>query len=230
MTCVNAYLLNLQWQSEGGWLNFFTQEQGRLCVWANQQTLPPALREPFQTLVLWINKRGERFFLAQAEWRYGSRNQFRCAQSLTSAYYLNELMLYLLPVEDPYPTLFARYPDYLKQLHHTSSRLTALRCFELDLLEQLGLLADLAHDCRTGEAIQPHYHYRFTHEHGFFRDAQGNMPGRVLLALKNRCFDTLESQRLSRLWLRNCLDYYLDGKALRSRQIIAQLKNQGTPS
>lgn len=58
-----------------------------------------------------------------------------------SAWYMNELLIKLLPKEDPYPNLFDAYQETLQQLcnldnHNSQSSL--LRKFEWHLLQELG--------------------------------------------------------------------------------------------
>ena len=83
---------------------------------------------------------------------------------LASAYYLNELLLLLLPPDAPCPTVFASYAQTLAQLSSASAAAQqaesandaieiSLRLFELELLDSLGLLPDFA-NCRRATASQ----------------------------------------------------------------------------
>jgi len=55
-----------------------------------------------------------------------------------SAWYMNELLLSLLPREDPHPALFEAYDAALIQLAAGSAAASALRRFEWILLHETG--------------------------------------------------------------------------------------------
>ena len=59
-------------------------------------------------------------------------------KSLMSAWYMNELLLRLLPREDPHPGLYDAYDAALHALGEGNSAASALRRFEWTLLEQTG--------------------------------------------------------------------------------------------
>ena len=73
--------------------------------------------------------------------------------SLACAYYLNELLLRLLPEGQPCATVFARYAESLSELATSDNTVTiiesVLRRFELELLNNLGALPDFADCART---------------------------------------------------------------------------------
>ena len=55
-----------------------------------------------------------------------------------SAWYMNELLLRLLPREDPHPGLYEAYDEALHALEEGGSAASALRRFEWMLLEETG--------------------------------------------------------------------------------------------
>ncbi|MFO6383369.1 DNA repair protein RecO, partial [Pseudomonas aeruginosa] len=59
-------------------------------------------------------------------------------QALFSGLYLNELLIRLLPAEDPQPEIFAHYAATLPLLAEGRPIEPLLRAFEWRLLEQLG--------------------------------------------------------------------------------------------
>ena len=59
-------------------------------------------------------------------------------RSLMSAWYMNELLLRLLPREDPHPALYDAYDHALQALARGGSAVGALRRFEWTLLEETG--------------------------------------------------------------------------------------------
>jgi DNA repair protein RecO (recombination protein O) len=81
---------------------------------------------------------------------------------LYSAFYLNELLLFLLPPHDAMPYIFDLYAQTLSQLeHHVELN---LRLFELNLLKNLGFLPELTHDERA-KPIMAEAHYWVTPGH-----------------------------------------------------------------
>lgn len=104
---------------------------------------------------------------------------------LACAYYLNELLLRLLPADQPCTTVFARYAASLSEL--ASARDSGieiesiLRCFELELLHSQGLLPEFAHcvrvessrearnvaDKRQGGIVLADQYYDFFPEQGY---------------------------------------------------------------
>ena len=59
-------------------------------------------------------------------------------QAFMSAWYMNELLLRLLPREDPHPVLYDAYDVALQQLALQQSAASALRRFEWILLNETG--------------------------------------------------------------------------------------------
>src|SRR5262249_27019619 len=113
----------------------------------------------FHPLTLgWIGK-GEVRTLTRAEWLGGQR--FLRGDALLCAYYLNELLLRLLPREDPYEQLFERYRAALTALADvqdlaqsqsvsSGGQAAVLRLFEKALLAELGYALTLDTDAHGG--------------------------------------------------------------------------------
>jgi len=81
---------------------------------------------------------------------------------LASAYYINELILRLLGKDQPQPAIFAHYSMALAQLAVKGCTLQQiLRTFELQLLDALGVLPNLAYCSADGKAIDPNREYRY---------------------------------------------------------------------
>src|SRR5258706_14849922 len=87
----------------------------------------------FQPLALsWFGK-GELRTLARAEWVGGQ--PLLHGEALLCGFYLNELLLRLLPREDPHDALFSRYWETLRELTPPGGSVPALRSFERALLK-----------------------------------------------------------------------------------------------
>ena len=91
---------------------------------------------PFHLLALSGQRKGELASLWQAE----IQGSFipPAGQPLLNAHYLNEILLGLLPMDDPAPQLFYQYAQALQ-----SPDASALRRFEYALLMHLGLLPEM---------------------------------------------------------------------------------------
>jgi hypothetical protein len=112
--------------------------------------------------------KGELQTLTAAEWVGGI--EAPQAQALMCAFYLNELLIRLLPRDDAHPQLYDAYLQTLIELTELepNEHEDCLRRFEWRLLRESGYAPDLQADC-DGEAIAPHGHYRWLPEAGFKR-------------------------------------------------------------
>ncbi len=138
-------------------------------------------------------------------------------RALLSALYVNELLVRLLPREDPQPRMFQRYDALLQALASGAGGWT-LRCFERDLLAAIGYAPQLEHDCETGEPIRPQQRYVYRSEQGARRrtphDAVPGIRGAALLALaRGEAPDAADQRDLRRL-LRALISEHLAGRPL----------------
>src|SRR6266699_5404611 len=121
-------------------LETFTRAFGRVSMVARGARSP---RSPlrgvllaFQPLALsWFGK-GELRTLARAEWVGGQ--PLLQGEALMCGFYLNELLLRLLPREDPHEALFDAYSEALARLSAAQSFPAVLRSFEKRRLAELG--------------------------------------------------------------------------------------------
>lgn len=101
-----------------------------------------------------------------------------------------------------------------------------LRYFEFALLELLGYGVDFSIESTTGEPIVPELSYRFHLEHGLnavTSELRGGfeISGKALLALvTGEGADSLELFNEVKRLVRYLLDYYLDGRQIRSRELF----------
>ena len=79
--------------------------------------------------------------------------------ALYCGFYVNELIERFLHPHDPHPDVFLAYQDCLAQLAENTLIQTALRLFELALLEHTGYGLDFGQDALTQLAIVPHLRY-----------------------------------------------------------------------
>lgn len=146
-------------------------------------------------------------------------------RSLLCGFYLNELLLRLLHRDDPYPNLFRRYAETLEALEKNVQLSVTLRCFEKQLLYELGYGPPLAREARTGVPIAFDLYYQYVPECGFIRcenfvDFSATFLGSSIIALNQEKFDTEQSLKDARRLLRMILAQYLGNRPLKSRELM----------
>ena len=147
------------------------------------------------------------------------------------AFYLNELLLKLVPREDPHPQLYAEYESTLAALAGGGAPAPILRRFELRLLAELGYALELSHDTDTGAAIEPatRYHYAFDRGPRRTPPAPGVrwpvVRGATLLALATANFPDAETAAEAKQLMREVLDHHLEQRRIFSRRIVQDLRS-----
>ena len=144
VTEAGGYLLHASaWRETSLLIQVFTRDYGQLALVAKGAKRPYSVLRPvlggFQPLILSWTGSGEVKTLTRAE-TVGVRPL--AGKAFMSAWYLNELILRLLPREDPHPRLFEAYDTALLELATGSSAAAALRRFEWVLLQETGYGVD----------------------------------------------------------------------------------------
>lgn len=144
-------------------LELFTQDHGRVAVVARgirkARSRTAALLQPFMPLLLSWSGKGELQSLSQVE-AQGYLGALS-GKNLRCGFYLNELLMRLLPKHDPHPQLFAAYHKTLQDLQGAYEK--ALRLFEKKLLMEIGYGLPL----REEQRFQDEAAYRFNADQGF---------------------------------------------------------------
>ena len=148
-----AYVIHRRpWRETALLVDLFTLNHGRISLvarGANSAKSPlKAQLQPFQPLLVDWTGRSDLKTLVQLEVR--SAPLLRQTLSLYSGLYINELLQRVLPVADPYPTLFASYIDTLQALTGLAGRgelEPLLRRFEREFCSALGYDLSLIHIC-----------------------------------------------------------------------------------
>lgn len=210
-------------------VDVFAKGFGRVSVVARAARSPrSALRGvllAFQPLALsWFGK-GEVRTLARAEW-LGGHPRLR-GEALMCGFYVNELLVRLLPREDPHDALFACYRDALARLGGGGDSAVALRSFERALLRELGYAMALERESVSGRAIDPAKTYRYDPERGPIEanGAGGNavVSGRTLLDIARDDYADPLTQQQAKALMRALLDHRLEHQPLKSRRIFRDL-------
>jgi DNA repair protein RecO (recombination protein O) len=227
-----AFLLHAHPYSETSLvLDVFARDHGRLAVLARGARRPrSALRGvllAFQPLELGWFGGGEVKTLAKAEWVGGlPLLQGKC---LLLGYYLNELLLKLLPREDAHPALYDAYGAALAALSHGATETAELRRFEKALLRELGYGLALDRLAENGEPVEPNRQYSYQVERGVV-DASGavsprlTFTGKTLLDLAADDYSDPRTLAESKLLMRQLMTYYLGSQTLQSRRVFVELQ------
>ena len=185
-----GYVLHSRpWRETSLIVEAFTREHGRVGLTARGvRRARSRLRGtvlPFHLLLLSWSGRGELPTLTGAETE-GPVRTLR-GRALFSGFYLNELLLKLLPRSDPHPDLFDDYRRALARLGEDRAVDGVLRAFEKRLLDALGYGPTLDRAADTGAPISPDRRYRYAPERGPVEAACAEdgpvVSGRTLLAL-----------------------------------------------
>ncbi|WP_150048366.1 MULTISPECIES: DNA repair protein RecO [Methylomonas] len=202
-------------------IELFTRDYGIISVLAKGVRKPKSkfagVLMPFSLLNISFLDKHEVKLLTDVE--LACRYELR-QLSLYCGFYLNELLQKLLYPHDPYPEVFINYRNCIDHLTGNNAVEEILRYFELDLLEALGygMLPEAA-----VSSSQASERYRFHGDQGLIQDAQGCISMQTLRALNNRQALSLVQLQETKTLCRQVLDYYLLGKQLKSREVLAQM-------
>ncbi|HEU4601735.1 MAG TPA: DNA repair protein RecO [Steroidobacteraceae bacterium] len=216
-------------------LELFTRDFGRVTVFArgsratnkSGNTLNSVL-QPFSRLLISWSGKGEAGQLTGAEFD-GPMDPLP-PDRLVSAFYLNELLLKLFARHDAHADVFDLYSWALDGLRSRPDPLPVLRVFEKRLLEALGYGLALDRDVRSGAPVELNATYHWF-ESGPVRAgdiAEGTMvfSGQTLLALAREDLNDARTCSEARRLLRHALDRVLDGRELKSREVMLALRRR----
>jgi DNA repair protein RecO (recombination protein O) len=226
-----AYLLHAHPYSETSLvLDVFARNHGRLALLARGARRPrSALRGvlmSFQPLELSWFGGGEVKTLAKAEWLGGL--PLLTGKCLLLGYYLNELLLKLLPREDAHAALFDAYGDALAALSRGAAEAAELRRFEKTLLRELGYGLALDREAGSGEPVRADRQYVYLVERGAVPahgdDGMPTISGKTLLDLAADDYADPRTLAESKGLMRQLVAHYLGGQPLQSRRVFVELQ------
>jgi DNA repair protein RecO (recombination protein O) len=142
--------------------------------------------------------------------------------ALFCGFYMNELLLHLLPAHDPHPTVFRLYLETLRQLGTEASREKVLRFFEASLLEEIGYGLSLDREAH-GQNIDPAKAYAYVLDQGPVEAEESGaeaVHGSTLLGLKHKCLENPEELQEAKRLMRRVIQHYLNGRSLKSRDLF----------
>ena len=216
-------------------VELFTQQFGRVAVLAKGARRPrSAMRgmlQSFQHLSGTWSGKNELKTLHSLDWNAGLT--LLKGEALMCGFYMNELLLRLLPREDAHEVLFVYYTETLNalsriQAEHNSTELAiVLRRFELTLLQELGYAIPLLHD-ENDMPIDADKTYRYEAEYGACELGSTKngvqLQGKTLLSMAQDDYAQLQTQQQSKQLMRYLLTHYLGDKPLHTRQLLIDLQ------
>jgi DNA repair protein RecO (recombination protein O) len=215
-------------------LELFTRDHGRVTVFARGSrggrkaaSSLISILQPFNRLLVSWSGRGEAGQLTGAEFD-GSVASLP-PDRLVSGFYINELLLKLFAKHDSHPEVFGLYAQTVDALKRSPNVLPPLRSFEKRLLEFLGYGLALHRDAVSGDPLDVNAAYQYRIEQGAVRAhdlAEGLLvfSGSTLIAIANEDFADAAVCADARRLLRAALDRVLDGRELKSRQVMMDLR------
>jgi DNA repair protein RecO (recombination protein O) len=218
------------WRETSVIVETLSRDFGRMALVARGAKRPTSqyrgILMPFSPLALSWSGRAELKTLVRAEWQ-GGLAPLR-GEGLLAAFYLNELLVRLLPRADAHPGLFGSYVQALAALaRQESGRDQILGCFELDLLRELGV-APSFQSCSDGEPVEPGRSYRVDLQRGLQPSPDAADPdclsGTTAMALARRDLSNPSDLAAARSVLRRLIGYHLEGRPLNARRVLMDLR------
>ena len=208
------------WRETSLIVEFLTRDYGRIPLVARGAKRPMSqyrgLLNPFCPLAVSYSGKGEVKNLTRCEW-YGTIPMNE--KVLMSAFYINELLVRLLPRGEPEPSLFTIYYDTLKKLALEKDYLVPLRYFERDFLKVLGYALP--------SGPFPAKHYRFVRGDFVANDNTAfegsGISGTTLESLSTNTLQSGTQEWEARMLMRDLIRYYLEDAPLNTRRILNEL-------
>ena len=210
-------------------VELFSKEFGRIAAVAKGARRPhSAMRGMLQSFQMldgaWSGK-NELKTLHSLDWSAGLT--LLKGEALMCGFYMNELLLRLLPREDAHESLFAYYQATLKTLAESQNLAITLRRFELKLMQEMGYAVPLLQD-ENDMAIEADKNYRYEAEYGaceFGATKNGiQLSGKTMLDMARDDYTDSITQSQSKQLMRYLLAHYLGDKPLHTRQLLIDLQ------
>lgn len=220
-----AYVLHSRAYRESSALVDFLTAQGRLrAVLRGARGKAGTLARPFVPLDVEFRGRGELKTVGRLE-AAGIPNLLS-GDALFSGLYLNELLIRLLPAEDPHPALFQHYAMSVLALAQGRALEPLLRAFEWRLLNELGYGFALDLDLH-GQPVVAGGLYRLQTDSGLVPVGQlqpGVFQGAELLAMAEADWSVPGALAAAKRLMRQAMAPHLGGRPLVSRELFMTFK------
>lgn len=143
--------------------------------------------------------------------------------ALICGFYLNELMMRLLPKDDPHPALYDHYHQAVLALSKNNGLSVTLRRFELRLLQELGYQVPLNNDIH-GRIIDFDKTYIYHADSGPLegKELEGSVEisGKTLIDMAADNYQDPLTEKQSKQLMRYLINHYIGDKPLHSKQLF----------
>jgi len=213
----------------------FTRHHGRVGLIARGARRPrSAIRGTllaFHPLRLSWSASAELGTLIVAEWAGGQAAL--SGMGLMCGFYMNELLLRLLPREDAHEALFDAYATAVARLGAGDEPGALLRGFELRMLRELGYAPPLDREAGNGTPVQAEMRYAYLPEHGPLALAgpssgaqtEFTVSGQTLLDMSRDDFTRQETRDEARRLMRHLITARLAGQTLHTSDMLRELQD-----
>jgi len=209
----------------------FTRRFGRVGLLARGARRPRSMLRgvllAFHPLRLTWTTSAELGTLISAEW--GGGQATLAGAGLMCGFYINELLLRLLPRDDAHEALFDAYGAALSRLAAGEAQASVLRGFERRMLAELGYAPVLDRDAANGAEIEAAKHYAYEAERGPVETSRTSgesvISGRTLLDMAADNYDSSRTREESRRLMRVLIGERLGGQALHTRAVLSELQD-----
>lgn len=229
-----AWLLHHRpWSDTSRIVELMTLAQGRVTLFAHGARRPKsphrALLRPFVPLLVSWSGRADGGTLTAVE--ASAPPPAIDPARLISGFYLNELLLKLLPREDRHDALFEAYGEALSALAGGDEQ-QALRGFERVLLDELGYGLELSREAGSRRPLEADRYYHFEPGRGVLAVREGDPglevhAGRAVLAVARGELGALDAQRAARGIFGAAIAHCLEGQGLASREVMLAMRRRG---
>lgn len=211
-------------------LEVLSRDHGRLSLMSRgsraAKSRLKSILQPFTPLILNWSGKGEMPTLTGAE-PQAVKAMHLTGKALPSAFYINELIIKLLHKHDVYEDIYYLYESVVQLLAEKHEIEPVLRLYEKQLLEALGFGLNLANNADTGNRILVDKEYAYYLEHGPIELSSVKdeayiikLSGKSLLDLDSNNLNSEQSLRDAKRLMRTVLNFYLDGKPIKSRELF----------
>ena len=227
----NAYLIHSRPYTDSRILvELFSEKSGMIPGVYRLPKLRKNMSVPWQfspLYVRWTGRNPLKTIISLEQWQHSTPLQ---GVSLYCGFYINELLLKLLPKEEPHLKLFSSYMITIKKLalNHPSVNEIHLRHFEFTLLDELGYGIDFDADCNSNLIENDEKSlYIFDPEKGFVQvfsanenEESGAFSGSTILAIAAERFDLPQVRLSAKKLCRKMINHLLGDSTLKSRELF----------
>jgi len=212
-------------------IEIFSKVHGRVSILAKGARRPRSLvrgmLQSFQSLQASWSGLGEMKTLHSIDW-CDALLQIE-GDALICGFYINELLMRLLPKEDPHETLFDFYHQTMELLSKKDNLSVTLRRFELRLLQELGYELPLVND-ENGALVNSDkiYYYEVGYGPSVTKNSTQGVPllGKTLIDMNSDDYRDPKTEIQSKQLMRYLIGHYIGDKPLNSKQLFLHLEGE----